>query len=155
MTTIPTPLRTSLAVAVATLAVAAVPATALAHDGTHPFPNCTTAYDSGYSNIPEGDRHYGSHLDRDGDGIGCDRPPAGFVPATDRGSEEGEDTTKSADTEEGGTADDSAATDDQAAADLAETGSDSATAYLAAGGAAILLAGGGLVFAARKRRATR
>lgn len=47
---------------------------ATAHDGNHPFTNCyQDAKDAGYSNIPKGDEHYGSHLDRDGDGYGCDK----------------------------------------------------------------------------------
>src|SRR5690606_8716824 len=48
--------------------------------GTHPFKNCSEAYAAGYANIPKDDDHYGKHLDRDSDGIGCDQPPADFVP---------------------------------------------------------------------------
>lgn len=47
----------------------------MAHDGSHPFENCTEAYDNGYRDIPKGDEHYGKHLDRDNDGVGCDQPP--------------------------------------------------------------------------------
>src|SRR5690606_29491595 len=72
--------RKPAAVAVAAVALAVVPATAAAHDGTHPFKTCSEAYAAGYANIPKGDDHYGKHLDRDSDGIGCDQPPADFVP---------------------------------------------------------------------------
>lgn len=44
------------------------------------FDNCTQAYDAGRSNIPMGDPDYQTKLDRDGDGLACDQPPAGFVP---------------------------------------------------------------------------
>lgn len=42
------------------------------------FDNCTEAYKAGYANIPKGSKHYGKHLDRDGDGYGCDQPPSWF-----------------------------------------------------------------------------
>ncbi|MFD5494730.1 excalibur calcium-binding domain-containing protein, partial [Streptomyces sp. NPDC127091] len=75
----------SAAVTVAALALAALPlTTATAHEGSHPFKNCTEAYDAGYKNIEVGDEHYGKHLDRDGDGVGCDQAPAGFVPVGDK-----------------------------------------------------------------------
>ena len=77
------PFRTSAAAVLAALALAAVPATAEAHDGSHPFKNCTEEYDNGYSDIAKGDDHYGKHLDRDDDGIGCDQPPADFKPHED------------------------------------------------------------------------
>ncbi len=44
------------------------------------FDNCTEAYNAGVANIPKTSPLYGPHLDRDGDGIGCDNPPAGFTP---------------------------------------------------------------------------
>ncbi|MFE9643948.1 LAETG motif-containing sortase-dependent surface protein [Streptomyces sp. NPDC006365] len=141
--------RRPAAVAVAALALAALPATAEAHDGNHPFKNCTEAYENGYSNILEGNEHYGDHLDRDKDGVGCDQPPADFVPAED---------TNTGDEDESAGADESNGTDDTAGdqgTDLAETGGSSATPYLAGGGAAVLLAGGGVLLAARKRRTTR
>ncbi|MCG8968404.1 excalibur calcium-binding domain-containing protein [Streptomyces sp. CL12-4] len=144
-------LRKPAAVAVAALALAALPAVAEAHDGTHPFKNCTDAYDAGYSDIEKGDEHYGEHLDRDKDGVGCDKPPADFVPADDKGTDAGEDT--DSDT---GTGTDTDKAGGQAAGkqgtDLAETGGDDNTPYLAAGGAAVALAGGGLLLAARRRR---
>ncbi|MFJ3206646.1 excalibur calcium-binding domain-containing protein [Streptomyces flaveolus] len=144
-------LRKPAAVAVAALALAALPAVAEAHDGTHPFKNCTEAYDAGYSDIEKGDEHYGEHLDRDKDGVGCDKPPADFVPADDKGTDAGEDTDSDTGT---GTGTDKAG--GQAAGkqgtDLAETGGDDNTPYLAAGGAAVALAGGGLLLAARRRR---
>ncbi|MFC9912181.1 LAETG motif-containing sortase-dependent surface protein [Streptomyces sp. NPDC059862] len=133
--------RKPAAVAVAALALAALPATAEAHDGSHPFKNCTEAYENGYAGIPEGDEHYGDHLDRDGDGVGCDQPPADFVPADDEATDSGE-----------GASSDAGAQEDT---DLAETGGSSATPYLAGGGAAVLLAGGGVLFVARRRRDAR
>ncbi|GAB2985555.1 excalibur calcium-binding domain-containing protein [Streptomyces pseudoechinosporeus] len=151
--------RRPAAVAVAALALAALPATAEAHDGDHPFKNCTEAYDNGYSEIPASDEHYGKHLDRDGDGIGCDQPPAGFVPAEDTntgGEDEStgdEDAGTGAD-ESNGTNATSPDTAGDEGTDLAETGGSSATPYLAGGGAAVLLAGGGVLLAARKRRTT-
>ncbi|PAZ09671.1 hypothetical protein CLM62_45150 [Streptomyces sp. SA15] len=139
--------RKSATAAVAALTLAALPATAEAHDGNHPFENCTEAYENGYSNIAEGDEHYGDHLDRDGDGIGCDNPPAGFVPAEDENDSAGgvEDTESQA-SETSGRQDDT---------DLAATGGDDTTPYVAAGGTAVLLAGGGLLLAARRRRTSR
>ncbi|MET9135709.1 excalibur calcium-binding domain-containing protein [Streptomyces parvulus] len=141
-------LRKPAAVAVAALALAALPSAALAHDGSHPFKNCTEAYEAGYSNIEKGDPHYGAHLDRDDDGVGCDKPPADFVPAEDSGKEAADD---AADTGSGkDTGGDKAA--GQQGTDLAETGGDDSTPYIAAGGAIVVLAGGGLLLAVGKRR---
>lgn len=140
----------SAAVTVAALALAALPlTTATAHEGSHPFKNCTEAYDAGYKNIEVGDEHYGKHLDRDGDGVGCDKAPAGFVPADDKdsGSDDGATGTGS-DSGEKGT------TEKGGGTDLAETGGNSATPYLAAGGAAVVLAGGAVLLASRRRRST-
>ncbi|MEV0171699.1 excalibur calcium-binding domain-containing protein [Streptomyces sp. NPDC050803] len=123
--------RTPAALAVTALALAALPATAVAHEGSHPFENCSEAYDAGYANIEEGDEHYGSHLDRDQDGIGCDQPPADFEPAED-----------DADTASGS----------EEETDLAATGGNGVTPYLAAGGATVILAGGGVLLAVRRRR---
>lgn len=44
------------------------------------FPNCTAAASAGAFNIPAGAPGYGPHLDRDGDGIACERAGAS-VPA--------------------------------------------------------------------------
>ncbi|MGW3861644.1 LAETG motif-containing sortase-dependent surface protein [Streptomyces sp. NPDC005047] len=152
-------LRKPAAVAVAALALAALPAAAQAHDGSHPFKNCTEAYDNGYSNIKEGDPHYGAHLDRDKDGVGCDKPPAGFEPADDSGDSGGSGGSgeKATDDDAGtgsGSGKDSGG--DRAAGqqgtDLAETGGDDSTPYIAAGGAIVVLAGGGLLLAIGKRR---
>ncbi|MET9354395.1 excalibur calcium-binding domain-containing protein [Streptomyces sp. NPDC006617] len=143
-------LRKPAAVTVAALALAALPAAAAqAHDGTHPFKNCSEAYENGYSNIKEGDEHYGEHLDRDKDGVGCDKPPAGFVPADDKdtGAKDTDEAAGAGSGESGGT---EAA--GQQGTDLAETGGDDSTPYLAAGGAVVVLAGGGLLLAARRRR---
>ncbi|MGW0815994.1 excalibur calcium-binding domain-containing protein [Streptomyces viridiviolaceus] len=144
-------LRKPAALAVAALALAALPTAAEAHEGRHPFKNCTEAYDNGYADIPASDEHYGKHLDRDGDGVGCDKPPAGFVPADD---EDG------GDKDGGGKADRASGQRESGAGsgkdtDLAATGGDDTTPYLAAGGAAVVLAGGGLLLAARRRRGTR
>ncbi|MEE1938399.1 excalibur calcium-binding domain-containing protein [Streptomyces sp. TRM 70361] len=133
------------AVAVSAVALAVLPSvTAAAHGGGNPFKNCTAAYDAGHSNIPASSPHYGTHLDRDGDGIGCDKPPADFVPAPEeeksKGGEESSGAEESTGQEQGGT-------------ELAETGGDDTTPYIAGAGVAVLLAGVGLV-AARRRRAT-
>ena len=41
------------------------------------FPNCTAAAAAGAFNIPAGAPGYGPHLDRDNDGIACERAGAG------------------------------------------------------------------------------
>ena len=140
-------IRKPAAVAFAALALAVLPTTAGAHDGDGPFENCTEAYENGHANIARGDKHYGDHLDRDQDGIGCDKPPAGFVSAEDEGTaDEGtEDTSSGSGQEKTG----------QENTDLAETGGSGATPYIAGGGAAVLLAGGGLLFTVRRRRDAR
>ncbi|MFC8243561.1 excalibur calcium-binding domain-containing protein [Streptomyces chartreusis] len=131
-------LRKPGAIVVAALALAALPSNAAAHDGAHPFENCAEAYANGYSDIPASDEHYGSRLDRDGDGLGCDNPPADFVPVGEGPAEE--------DAAEEGTA----SGEERNGTDLAATGGDGTTPYLAAGGAA-LLAGGGVLLALRRR----
>ncbi|WP_328938581.1 excalibur calcium-binding domain-containing protein [Streptomyces tauricus] len=142
--------RKSASVAVAALAVAAFSATAAeAHDGLHPFKNCTEAYENGYSNIVKGDDHYGEHLDRDKDGIGCDQPPADFVPASDQDTDNQGTDGQNADSQ------DTDSGQEKKSPDLAETGGSGATPYLAAGGAAVLLAGGGVLFTLRRRRDAR
>ncbi|WP_329339476.1 excalibur calcium-binding domain-containing protein [Streptomyces sp. NBC_00663] len=133
-------LRKPGAIVVAALALAVLPAAASAHDGDHPFDNCTEAYAAGYANIAKGDEHYGTHLDRDGDGVGCDRPPAGFIPA-------GDDKAAGTDTQVK-TGEKQAASDD-----LAETGGGDTTPYLAAGSVVALLAGSGVLLLTRRRRA--
>ena len=40
--------------------------------GAAPYENCTEARANGDTNIPSSSDKYGSHLDRDGDGIGCE-----------------------------------------------------------------------------------
>ncbi|MFH8441228.1 excalibur calcium-binding domain-containing protein [Streptomyces sp. NPDC018026] len=153
-------LRKPAAVTVAALALAALPAAAAqAHDGAHPFKNCSEAYENGHSNIPKGDEHYGDHLDRDKDGVGCDKPPAGFVPADDKdtgakdtGAEDTDDAAGAGSGQDSGSGDGGAEATGQQGTDLAETGGDDSTPYLAAGGAAVVLAGGGLLLAARRRR---
>ncbi|MGW5469797.1 excalibur calcium-binding domain-containing protein [Streptomyces chartreusis] len=131
-------LRKPGAIVVAALALAALPSTAAAHDGAHPFENCAEAYANGYSDIPASDEHYGSRLDRDGDGLGCDNPPADFVPVGEGPAAEGA-------AEEG-----AASGEERNGTDLAATGGDDSTPYLTAAGAA-LLAGGGVLLALRRR----
>ncbi|MCZ4512107.1 excalibur calcium-binding domain-containing protein [Streptomyces sp. ActVer] len=137
-------LRKPAAVAVAALALTALSATtAQAHDGNHPFKNCTEAYENGFSDIPRSDtQHYANDLDRDQDGIGCDQPPSDFVPAEDQGKDDNGTEDTASDTGEKNT-------------DLAETGGSGATAYIAGGGAAVLLAGGGVLFTVRRRANSR
>lgn len=36
------------------------------------YENCTAARDAGAAPVMQGDPGYGPHLDRDGDGIGCE-----------------------------------------------------------------------------------
>ena len=134
-------LRKPAAVAVAALALTALSATtAQAHDGNHPFKNCTEAYENGFSDIPRSDeQHYANDLDRDQDGIGCDQPPSDFVPAEDQSTD----------------SENTASDTGQKNTDLAETGGSGATAYIAGGGAAVLLAGGGVLFTVRRRANSR
>lgn len=37
-----------------------------------PFQNCSAARDAGYSNIPSSSPYYGTWLDKDRDGMGCE-----------------------------------------------------------------------------------
>lgn len=37
-----------------------------------PFQDCSAARDAGYSNIPSSSPYYGTWLDKDRDGIGCE-----------------------------------------------------------------------------------
>lgn len=129
-------LRKPGAIVVAALALAALPAAAEAHDGDHPFTNCTEAYENGYADIPKGDEHYGTHLDRDGDGTGCDQPPADFVPADDAAAP----------------ADPAEKDDTEKDADLAETGGDDTTPYIAAAGMSVMLAGAAALVIVNRRR---
>ncbi|MDI9885887.1 excalibur calcium-binding domain-containing protein [Streptomyces sp. HNM0645] len=139
-----TPLHKATAVAISALALAALPTVAMADQ---PFKNCTEAYSQGYANIPKDHPRYGPHLDRDKDGIGCDKPPADFTPATE--GESGQAEAESGQAEAEKTASDTSGTDETS---LAETGGTSTTPWIAAGGAAVVLAGGGLVAFNRKRR---
>ena len=41
-------------------------------DGGHTFRDCSEARAAGHSSIPRGTYGFGPHLDRDGDGIGCE-----------------------------------------------------------------------------------
>ena len=41
-------------------------------DKSGPFANCTTARAAGAAPVRRGDPGYGPHLDRDGDGVGCE-----------------------------------------------------------------------------------
>ncbi|WP_206322289.1 excalibur calcium-binding domain-containing protein [Streptomyces sp. HNM0575] len=141
-------IRTSAATiaAIGALGLALAPSVAVAHDGGHPFKNCSAAYDAGYSNIRESDEHYGKHLDRDGDGVACDQPPADFVPAKDRGGEGSDE----AGDKDGGKSEGKKSGED--AGGLAETGGDDSTPYIAAAGGLVLVAGAGVLVATQRRR---
>lgn len=39
------------------------------------YKNCTAAWDAGAAPVYAGDPGYAKHLDRDGDGVGCEKPP--------------------------------------------------------------------------------
>lgn len=52
------------------IAFGGVAAPAVAAAG--PYKNCAEARKNGDTNIPRGSDKYGSHLDRDGDGIACE-----------------------------------------------------------------------------------
>ncbi|MET8895921.1 excalibur calcium-binding domain-containing protein [Streptomyces albogriseolus] len=126
--------------ALAALTLAALPATASAHDGDHPFKSCSEAYDSGYARISSGDDHYGPALDPDGDGVACDEPPAGFIPRDDTAIDDG-NTTPVADATQAATSDDAGSDDDL-------------STYVTIGVSAVVLAGGTLLIASRLRRDT-
>jgi LPXTG-motif cell wall-anchored protein len=130
------------ALAAGVLGMALAPSAAHAHDGPHPFKNCTAAYEAGYAEIEQGDSHYGKHLDRDGDGVGCDQPPEDFEPA--------DDATES-DTGEGAAAGGGTAQpEDPDKGELADTGGES-TVLMAAGGGLVLVAGAGVLLATSRR----
>lgn len=59
----------------AALAATAIAATAVIFApvaAAEPYPNCTVARQNGDTDIPSSSPKYGPHLDRDGDGIGCE-----------------------------------------------------------------------------------
>ncbi|MGV0767071.1 excalibur calcium-binding domain-containing protein [Mycolicibacterium sp. XJ647] len=41
--------------------------------GAEPYANCSAAAEDGAYNIPSDSDFYGPHLDRDDDGVGCER----------------------------------------------------------------------------------
>src|SRR5699024_8101204 len=43
-------------------------------NGSTHYKNCTAAREAGAAPVRVGDPGYGSHLDRDGDGLGCEQP---------------------------------------------------------------------------------
>lgn len=144
-----------LVLTVVTAAAFLLPAaTASAHDGNHPFKNCPEAYAHGYSHIPQGDEHYGDHLDgHDNNGWGCE----GKTLANDGKAGTGHYAKTSPSPTPTSTATPSrtpspteTVTASSGEEDLAETGGTSATPYIAAGG--LLLAGAGGVLFARRRR---
>lgn len=61
---------TRIAVAAFSIAVLAAPAAA-SHADPY-YKNCTEVRQAGKAPILKGDPGYGSHLDRDGDGIACE-----------------------------------------------------------------------------------
>lgn len=64
------PTFTRIAVAAFSIAVLAAPAAA-SHADPY-YKNCTEVRQAGKAPILKGDPGYGSHLDRDGDGIACE-----------------------------------------------------------------------------------
>ena len=56
-----------IAAAIAAAAIGMAPVASAA-----PYKNCTAAAEDGAYNIPEDSEYYGPHLDRDGDGVGCE-----------------------------------------------------------------------------------
>jgi hypothetical protein len=55
------------------LAVAALALAGAATANAEPYyKNCSAARDAGAAPVMEGDPGYGPHLDRDGDGVGCE-----------------------------------------------------------------------------------
>ena len=50
-----------------------VPKTSFKGTSSVYYPNCTAARREGKSNIRRGQPGYGRHLDRDGDGVACER----------------------------------------------------------------------------------
>ncbi len=79
------PVRALSVCAVSACALAAlsivIPSAAPAAYASSPFSSCTEAYAAGYANIPASHPYYAKALDRDSDGIACDKPPADFTPA--------------------------------------------------------------------------
>lgn len=63
-------LRFSLAMAALTVGFGVLAAPAIANAA--PYKNCTEARANGDTNIPSTSDKYGTHLDRDRDGIGCE-----------------------------------------------------------------------------------
>ncbi|PTT66888.1 excalibur calcium-binding domain-containing protein [Arthrobacter sp. HMWF013] len=58
---------------VAPAPVVPAPAPVVPAPAAVPFPNCTAARQAGAAPVYAGTPGYGKHLDRDGDGIGCDK----------------------------------------------------------------------------------
>jgi LPXTG-motif cell wall-anchored protein len=109
-----------VAATAAALLVPAVPASAA------PFRNCTEAFAAGVDNIPASDPRYAKRLDRDNDGIGCERSGGS--------------------SRDGGSADRSR---DAGSKSLPKTGSSEAMKYGLAGGALVAL---GIPFLVYRRR---
>lgn len=59
-------------------AVAPAPQPAPVQSSGGAFPNCRAAWAAGAAPVYAGQPGYGPHLDRDGDGVGCERRPRGF-----------------------------------------------------------------------------
>lgn len=110
-----------------------------------PFANCAEAYEAGYANIPASHPYYSKALDRDGDGVACDNPPADFTPAPSASP-----TPKPT----------PSATSDVTAipstdGELAETGTSTHTPLLFGAGAALGVSGGLIVLGLRRRNRSR
>lgn len=52
---------------------AAQPENLVSRSGGGAFPNCAAARAAGAAPVRRGEPGYGAHLDRDGDGVGCER----------------------------------------------------------------------------------
>lgn len=59
----------------ATAVEASVRPARAAHAPSAPYRNCDTAHAAGAAPILRGEPGYGPHLDRDGDGVGCEPYP--------------------------------------------------------------------------------
>jgi len=162
--------RLAASVAVAGFAVLGLGGVASAGEPGLPFGDCSEAYAAGRSNIPSTDPAYQESLDRDNDGVGCDKPPPGFVtkaaaaPTTEAPSTDtAESTTEAASTTEAEPSTTSAGvltgkkspaepktSKEMASASLASTGPHD-NGLLVAGGLGMLALGSGTLVLARKR----
>lgn len=69
-----------IAAGFAVLAAAGFTGLSMAPASAAPFPNCDVAEAAGVYNIQRGDSRYGAHLDREGDGVGCENSAYPLTP---------------------------------------------------------------------------